>query len=99
MVTFAPAFEDKNRASLCKKWLADEDIPKEYRLYFQSLANRVMENKDVGETMAYSLVWSVILWVIADPMTRLEMYIKGQALRAKLEHEELERMRKREREV
>jgi hypothetical protein len=71
------------------------DIREAAEYYF----NKYKSEKDVGETMAGELVWQLIVYAVADPMQRMKMAMRGHTFHAQKMWEELDRKKKRERQV
>ena len=99
MITLAPSSVDKERAAKAQEFITDETMPKEYRHFMVLLINKYSALHGWGETMAGSLAWSILCYMIARPDERDKMLARGEALRAQLEWEAEEIRAKRDREV
>jgi len=91
MVDLAPAHVDKERAELLRRWLADPEISEPHKEWVRRWIEDYKKLPRVGDTMAYSFVWSVMGYFLARPDKRAQMTARGKALCAKLEWSEWDR--------
>ena len=94
MVDLALAHVDKERAALLRAWLADDDIPDEFKVWARREIRNYTESRSwIGETMAYSLVWTILVHELerAEHRRLAEMVLFDRTIRAKLRWAELNR--------
>ena len=98
MINHALAQVDQDNAEKFRAFIADPDIPEEFRVWAELAVSVIRrEVKDCGELMSQSLAWRVLLYVIANPAERDLLDAKGEVLRAKREWNDAEKARKRAR--
>ena len=98
MITLAPSHVDKVRAEKATLFIDDQDMPIEYRHFMVILIAHYSNLRGWGDTMAKSLAWSLLCYLVAKPDEKDKMLARGDALRAQMEWEAEELRVKRERE-
>ena len=84
----------RQRAEAYARFILDDEMPIELRIFAQSVYNAYLRIYNFSYAAAAELAMQMVRFYVCEPIERMEMVVRGEALQAAEMWREYERLRK-----